>query len=181
MPYDRLYRASGAAALAGGLLRILVSFPLIQNPTTLEWIYSATDVLLLLGVMGIYLWRAPKLGFLGFTSFAVAVASLSFIGGPDADPFGFSTYQQGAAALAIAMVGMSLAWMRAGEQPLLAPALWFLSVIAAGLLGALPAPLPSYGFPAAGTLFGAAFAAAGWSLMQSASAQPGDASGAIAR
>jgi hypothetical protein len=164
----QLYRAAGAAAFAGGVLRIVSSFPITSDQYTLEWLYTGIDVLLLFGVIGIYLARAERLGFLGLASFGVAVAALSFIGGPDADPFGFSTYQEGATTLAIAMVGLSLAWLRAGEKPLFAPACWFASVIAAGVLAMLPAPLPSYGFTVAGILFGAGFALAGLDLMRSA-------------
>jgi hypothetical protein len=123
-------------------------------------------VFFVLGLIGIYLNRAQRLGFLGLAAFALATASLSFIGGPDANVFGFSTYEQGAAALAISMAGFSLAWLRAGERPW-APALcWLATLIAAGVLNLLPAPLPDYGVIAAGALFGAGFAAAGWDLVR---------------
>jgi hypothetical protein len=160
----QLFRLAGVAAICGGALRIVASFPISQGAVTLEWLYTAVDVLLLFGLIGVYLDRASRLGFLGLASFAVAVAALSFIGGPDADPFGFSTYQEGATALAIALTGLSLAWLRAGERPLAAPACWFSSVIAAGVLGMLPSPLPNYALPAAGILFGAGFVLAGLEL-----------------
>ncbi len=165
MNYSALYRLSGAAAVAGGMLRVASSFPVTQDPVALEWLYTAIDVLLLFGLMGIYLARAEKLGFLGLASFGVAVAALSFIGGPDADPFGFSTYEQGAYALAIAMLGLSLAWLRAGERPFAAPACWFGSAIAAGVLAMVPA-LSAYGFIVAGVLFGLGFVLAGLPLLR---------------
>lgn len=165
MKYAVLYRLSGLAALAGGLLRVGSSFPLAQDPITLEWLYTGIDVLLLLGLIGIYLSRAEKLGFLGLASFGVAAAALSFIGGPDADPFGFSTYEQGAAALAIAMVGLSVAWIRDGERPLAPPLCWFASVIAVGLLNFIPI-VSQYGMTVAGVLFGLGFALAGIPLLR---------------
>src|SRR6185312_3394169 len=128
-------------------------------------LYDTIDALLMFAVMGIYLSRKDHLGMLGFLSFAIAIAALSFIGGPDADPFGFSTYEQGAYTLAIAMVGLSLAWLMGRQRPLWAPACWFLSVIAAGVLEMLPAPLPSYGFTAAGLLFGLGVVLAGVDLI----------------
>ncbi|MEZ6023976.1 MAG: hypothetical protein R3C16_11305 [Hyphomonadaceae bacterium] len=164
MNQDVLYRLSGVAALLGGLARIGAAFPLLSDPVALEWLYSAIDALLLLGLMRIYLIRASRLGFLGLASFVVGVGALSFIGGPDADPFGFSTYEQGAATLAIAMVGLSIAWLRGREKPYAPPLLWFGSVIIAGILAMLPTPMGDYGFIAAGVLFGAGFAAAGWDL-----------------
>ncbi len=165
-----LFRAAGGAAIAAGVLRVLAALPLIEGELTQEWLYTVIDILLLYAIMGIYVIRARRLGLLGFASFAVAVAALSFIGGPDADPFGFSTYEEGAATLVIAMVGLSLAWLRAGERPLLAPLLWFASAIAAGVLSMLPAPLPQYGFVAAGALFGLGFVSAGWDLFEARSA-----------
>lgn len=166
MTAAQLYRLSGLAALLGGLLRMGSALALPLDRIALEALWTGIDVLLTLGLIGIYLVRAPKLGLLGLTAFALAIASLSFIGGPDADVFGFSTYEQGAAALAISMVGLALAWVRASERPLAPPLAWFGSVIAVGVLSALPAPLPDYGFAAAGLLFGLGFAAAGWDLLR---------------
>jgi hypothetical protein len=164
MNTQALFRLSGGAAILGGLLRVLSAAPLPFERIAQEALWTVIDIFLSLGLIGIYLVRADKLGFLGLASFALAMAALSFIGGPDADVFGFSTYEQGAAALAIALLGLSIAWLRASERPLAAPLLWFSSVIAAGLLGMVPALAP-YAFAAAGGLVGAAFVAAGWDLL----------------
>jgi hypothetical protein len=169
MKTDALYRLAGLASLLAGGARILTAFPWTNDAVAREALYDAIDALLLFAVMGVYFSRKDQLGALGFASFAVAIAALSFIGGPDADPFGFSTYQQGAYALAIAMVGISLAYWRGKQRPLWAPACWFLSVIAAGVLRMLPAPLPDYGFTAAGILFGLGFVFAGLDLISTKS------------
>ena len=160
----QLFRLSAAAAMVGGLLRIFVAFPLLSDPVTLEWLYTGIDVLFLLGLIGIYLDRFERLGFLGLASFGVAVAALSFIGGPDADPFGFSTYEQGAMTLAIAMVGLSIAWVRVSEKPLGPAFCWFGSIVVVGAAQVLSLP-QAYGFTAAGVLFGAGFVWAGLELM----------------
>jgi hypothetical protein len=165
MNKDALFRLGGAAAIAGGALRIAAAFPIGADPVTLEWLYTGIDALLLFGLVAIYLDRAERLGFLGLASFGVAVASLSFIGGPDADPFGFSTYEQGAAALAIAMVGLSIAWARSRERPLWPALCWFGSVIVVGLLNWIPA-MKDYSLPLAGSLFGLGFVLAGWPLLR---------------
>jgi hypothetical protein len=175
-----LFRLAAIAAIAGGALRILAAFPLTQDPLTLEWLYTAIDVLLLFGLVGIYLARASRLGFLGLASFGVAVAALSFIGGPDADPFGFSTYQEGATTLAIAMAGLSIAWIGARERPFSPPILWFGSVLAAGVLGRFGDPLPAYGLIGAGVLFGAGFLSAGIDLLRGGSARSGPAASTAA-
>jgi hypothetical protein len=161
---DALFRLSGASAILGGVLRIGAIVPLTWGAATLEWLYTAIDVLLLFGIMGIYLSRAERLGFLGMASFGVAVAALSFIGGPDANPFGFGTYEQGAAAFAIAMAGLSIAWVRAREQPIGPAACWFGSIIAAGVFNLIP-PLSAHGLTVAGALFGLGFVLAGLPLL----------------
>ena len=165
MKAEYLYRLAGLASLLAGSARIVAALPWSSDATLREALYDTIDALLLFAVMGLYFSRKDHLGILGLTSFAVAIGALSFIGGPDADPFGFSTYEQGGYTLAIAMVGMSMAWWLGKQRPLWAPACWFLSVIAAGVLGKLPAPLPSYAFTAAGMLFGLGFVFAGLDLI----------------
>lgn len=166
MKYSLLYKLAGVAAIVGGLARIFASFSLVTDPVSTEWLYDAIDMLFLFGIVGVYLDRAEALGFMGLAGFGVAVAALSFIGGPDANPFGFNTYEQGAAALAIGVAGLSIAWLRVGERPIIAPLCWIGSLAAAGLLGMLPAPLPNYGFIVAGVLFAAGFICAGLSLVR---------------
>jgi hypothetical protein len=165
MNSNRLFRLAGAAGIAAGALRMIAALPLTVDATTGEWLYTAIDVLLVFALMGVYFVRAERLGFLGLASFAVAVAALSFIGGPDADPFGFSTYEQGAATLAIAMVGLSIAWVSANERPLAPPLCWFGSVLCIGVLNLIP-PLDRYGFALAGLLFGLGFVLAGLDLVR---------------
>ena len=115
MNAGQLFRLSGAAAIAGGALRIFSAFALLTDPIQQQWLWVIVDIFVTLGLIGIYVSRAEKLGFLGLASFIVGMAALSFMGGPDADPFGFSTYEQGAMTLVIALIGLSLAWVRAGE------------------------------------------------------------------
>jgi hypothetical protein len=135
--------------------------------------HTGIDVLLSFGIIGIYLDRATRLRLLGFASFVIAMAALSFIGGPDADPFGFSTYEQGATTLAIALVGLSIAWISAGERPIFAPLCWF-AIVAAGALGLSPATAP-HGFLVAGVLFGLGFVLAGYDLARRGSVAADDA------
>lgn len=165
MQKDALFKLAGAAAILGGGLRIISAFPVLDgDPIAREWLYAGIDVLLVFGLIGIYLARAERLGLLGLASFIIAIAGFSFIGGPDADPFGFSTYAEGAAVIAIAMAGLSIAWLRAGERPLWPPLFWLASPAAAGVLSMTPAS--GYGLMAAGALFGAGFVAGGLTLLR---------------
>jgi hypothetical protein len=166
MNANALFRLSGFAAILGGGARIASALLQLDDPVAREWLYAGIDILLVFGLIGIYVARADRLGLLGLTSFIIAMAGFSFIGGPDADVLGFSTYEQGAAVIAIAMAGFSIAWLRAGERPWSAPLCWFASVLAVGVLGRLPAPAPDFSFMLAGTLFGAGFIGAGLPLLR---------------
>lgn len=166
MQKDALFKLSGLAAILGGMLDIFRVFPILTDPIAREWLYTAIDILLVFGLIGVYLLRAEKLALLGLASFTVTMAGLSFIGGPDADTFGFSTGEQGMAVIAIGMVGFSIAWLRASEKPIAPPLCWFGSVVAAGALGMLPAPFPDYALKAATILFGAGFMLAGVQLIR---------------
>jgi hypothetical protein len=163
MEAAQLFRLAGLAAVIGGGLRIAAVLPLGLSAQAAEALYDAVDILLLFGLVGIYLARAEALGFLGLASFAVGVAALSFIGGPDADPFGFSTYREGATVLAIAMAGLAIAWISRRQRPIWPPILWFASVIAAGVLTSVA---PSLSLAVAGAFFGAGFVAAGLDLLR---------------
>jgi hypothetical protein len=160
-----LLRLSGFAAILGGLLRIVAAAPLALSAQNAEALYDIIDILLLFGLMGAYLARAVHFGFGGLTAFIVGAAALSFIGGPDADVFGFSTYQEGATVLTLALAALSIVWLARKHKPFAPPILWLGSVIAAGGLGAIPAAAP-YAMTAGGVLFALGFVAAGLDLMR---------------
>lgn len=162
---ELLLRLSGLAAILGGALRVLAAANLWRDAQAAEAFYDAIDILLLMGLIGIYLVRAELLGFGGLAAFAVALAALSFIGGPDADVFGFSTYQEGATVLALAMAALSIVWLGRRRKPLAPPVLWLTSVVIAGVLQSV-AGLGAHGLTAAGVLFGLGFVAAGLDLMR---------------
>jgi hypothetical protein len=159
----QLFRLAGLAAILGGTLRIASALPLGLGAQAAEALYDAIDIFLLFGLIGIYLARAESLGFLGLASFGVGMAALSFIGGPDADPFGFSTYQEGATVLAIAMVGLAIAWISRGQRPIWPPLFWFASLVVGGVLRSAS---PDYGLAVGGALFGTGFVAAGLDLLR---------------
>ncbi|MDX2274830.1 MAG: hypothetical protein NW206_05200 [Hyphomonadaceae bacterium] len=163
---ELLLRLSGLAAVLGGLLRVISAANPPLGAQQTEALYDVIDVLLLMGLIGIYLVRAEFLGFGGLTAFAVALAALSFIGGPDADVFGFSTYQEGATVLALALAALSIVWLGRKQKPVAPPLFWLGSVVIAGVLQAVG--LGDYGFIAAGVLFGLGCVAAGLDLMRPA-------------
>jgi len=173
MEIRNLVRLAGAAAALGGAARVLSAFvPYVPSHPGLEALYAAIDVLLSFGLVGAYLTRAREIGVAGLCAFVLAASGLSFIGGPDADVFGFSTYQVGGAVVALAMAAFgAIVLVRRAAAPW-APACWIAS-LAAGLVASLgPAGDSRYAhwaFVAAGVLFGAGFVAIGREMLR----QPG--------
>jgi hypothetical protein len=166
---ETLVRLSGAAAIAGGATRIVTSFIPWRQQVALEAVYDAIDVLLLFGVIGAYLSRAQKLGGFGLFAFALAVAALSFIGGPDADAFGFSTYYVGASVLVVAMALLGVTALVRRAMPIWAPACWLASLAGGAVFTVVP--WTRWAFIAAGVLFGAGFVAIGLDMIQGARRQ----------
>lgn len=163
MSSRRLMRMAGAAAILGGGARIVASFiPWSPDQPALEALYAAIDMLLLLGLVGLYARKAAVMGAPGLVAFVVAVCAFSLIGGPDADPFGFSTYQVGAAVLALAMALLGAVALVRRALPVWAPLGW----IAGLFVGLLAGAAGSWAFAAAGVLFGAGFVAAGIELIR---------------
>lgn len=156
-------RAAGVAALLGGGARIVAAvIPAAPGSVELEALYTAIDGFLLLGLFGFYARRAEALGLAGLVAFTLAVCAFSLIGGPDADPFGFSTYQVGASILALAMALLGVAALVRRSAPPWAPLGW-IAALGAGLATGTGAP---WAFTAAGILFGAGFVAAGVELVR---------------
>lgn len=160
-----LHRMAGVAALLGGGARVAASFiPWSPGDASLEALYAAIDMLLLLGLFGVYARKAAVLGPVGLIGFVAATCALSLIGGPDADPFGVSTYRVGASILSVAMALFGVVALVRRAMPPWAPICWLAS-LGAGL--ASTGADASGSFMAAGVLFGAGFVAAGLELATS--------------
>jgi hypothetical protein len=70
----RLLRASALTAIAGGALRVSNSFTTNAVPAaTLAQFYLVTDILLLLGIAGVWWWRRGSLGPAGHAGVVIFV------------------------------------------------------------------------------------------------------------
>lgn len=126
--------------------------------TTLQQFYFAIDILLLLGVFGLYAESASKLGWVGAAAFATFVFGILIVRSPQVSFFGVHGYQAGAA---IALLGITAlgTTMRACGTARLAPLLW-LGALAAGIW-AVTGLFAGAATALAGLLFGAGFVSAG--------------------
>jgi hypothetical protein len=168
-----LLRLCGAAAIAGGGLRVADAYLAVAAAARAQQIaYFVTDLLLLLGLCGVYWPRRKNLGLVGFLGFAASIVGLLIVRSSGLTGLGSNSYLIGAAATLIGVVAMGAVMLVRKAFPKLGPALWIASLIV-GLIGLLSAK-PSGAVALAGVIFGVGFIVAGINLLQPNSATPRD-------
>ena len=164
-----LLRLCAAAAVLGGGLRVVDAYLAVTSAVRVQQIaYFVTDVMLLLGLCGIYFPRRKALGFVGFLGFAAAVAGLLIVRSSSFNGLGPQSYLIGATVTLVGVVVLGMGMLVRVAFPKLAPALWIASAVV-GLIGLLSAKL-SWAVTLAGVIFGIGFVAAGISLFKEPSA-----------
>lgn len=161
-PFARVF---GLLAIAGGLARIATTFLVgwSAGSAQAEALALAIDFALLFGLTGFYFANAARLGLIGLAGYLLAASGIAFIFGPDGAAFGIDVYQTGVMAIGIGLIILSIPMLISGvARP--AAALWIASA-ASSILGDVIGR-GAEGFALAGVLFGAGFAAAGWSLLR---------------
>ena len=159
---ERMVRWGAICGMAGGALRVVTTFiPWQAGNAGLEIVYAATDLAMLFALIAVGLATARALGRIGFACWAVALAGLASIVGPDPVAFGIDFYQLGAAIFVLALGAMA-AMLLARRTMRAASGLWAASAVLALLAAASP-----LAFAAAGLLLGLGFIAAGWAMWQS--------------
>lgn len=158
-----LRRAAGAAALAGGILRIVNVVLDGRLPAgTMHVIYFVEDLLLLFGLLGIWLGQREQLGVLGLVGALLGILGLFTIRSQVL--FGAWGYQLGAGELLVGLVLVGARMLRHGRR--LAPILWVLSLLLG--LGSLVPSLAAPFARVAAVCFGAGYVVAGWQLVTAA-------------
>ena len=164
MSHDKvLLRLAGLACLAGAGLRAAGAFPSLHIPGQgTEAIYFAVDLLLSLGLVGLFAGIARFRSWLGVVGFAGALAGFELIrtgerlGGGDA-------YQRSSAILGLALAICALALVGGRGLARYAGVAWLAS-LAVGLAGT--ALHLAMGFTIASLLFCLGFALGGLVLLQ---------------
>lgn len=157
-----------AGLFAGGLLRIAGAFwPQTAAPSTLATLYGATDLCLLLGVVGlVFLQMAagPRIhAGLSVFGFILALIAAAMLLGPDISQDGIDFYPGSAAGLMFGLVIVGFAGWRTRTPPRWTAILWTLALAAGGcsLLATDPV-LNQRLVVVAGAAFGLAAAGAGY-------------------
>ena len=160
-----LIRLGGAAAIVGGALRAMTAFiPYVPDSVWQEAVFAVVDIGLLFGLIALYCANAEALGRAGLFIWAIALAALASIVGPDARAFDIDWYFLGAAVFLLAL-GALAALMIVHRVSRLAAATW-LGALAAGLI--VPTQFHDIAFLASGALLGLGFVFAGIELLNTA-------------
>ena len=155
MRAEVIYRTLGVAAVIGGGLRIVDSFTgSVFDMATLDRMYFATDVFLMLGLVGWYFSRAQRLGSPGLTGFVLGVLGLMII--RSAYLFEPRGYMIGSVLVLVGLVVMNVLTILRRDGPIAAPVLWNISLVF-GFLALASGPLA----PVAGVIFGVGYILAG--------------------
>lgn len=158
------WRLCAIGCIAGGALRILDAFPVVTGSARMQGIvYPLTDLLLLLGLCGLYLPLRKTLGLAGALGFGAAVVGLLIVRSAAFNGLGANSYLIGATVTLIGVVTLSVILLVRGVFPKLAPGLWIGSFVV-GLLGLLFSR-PNLGMTLAGIVFGLGFVVAGVNLL----------------
>jgi hypothetical protein len=159
------YRLAGLCAVLGGLLRLFS--PLAAgwlDMQALQVVWLVNDVLLLLGLVGIYGYSRKLLGLTGMVGFAVAVIGVLIVRSAGAEVFGEHTYGYGAVVWTIGMAVLAFPMLLRGVGHMIAAGLWTLALII-GIFSVLR-PGESWGVPLAAVSFSLGYIAAGLPLFR---------------
>jgi len=173
-----LTRVLGFGAIAGGALRIVDSFTSESfSPQTLALLYLVTDILLLLGIFGIYWSRRATLGVAGKAGVAIFALGIVWIRITAYAVPGANGYQLGAAVALIGLAILSGEELLRRRGLLAAPVLW-LAALVFGIVGALGLIVPVMAV-AAGVAFGAGFVMAGRQVLATPAPAPWSTGGRV--
>ena len=106
MTQDELLRLSAVAATLGGCMRVVDAFLDKADARIQSFAYFATDVMLIFGLCGIYLFCSSRLGLPGLLGFIAAITGLLMV-----RTFGPGAYLVGASIALLGVVGLGeLCW-----------------------------------------------------------------------
>ncbi len=153
---------------AGGLLRIAGAFwPQTAAPSTLATLYGATDLCLLLGVVGllfVQMAAGPRVHAVASAGgFVLALIAAAMLLGPDVSQDGIDFYPGSAAGLMFGFVIVGFAGWRAGTPPRWTVLMWTFALVAGACsLFAADPVVNERLVVVAGATFGLAAAGAGY-------------------
>ena len=156
------YRLAGLCAVFGGLLRLASPFLGFGQAQQIVWL--VTDILLLLGLTGIYGYSRKLLGLTGLIGFAVAVIGVLIVRSAGTEVFGPRTYAYGAVIWTVGMAVLAFPMLLRGVGHMVAAALWTVTLII-GIFSVMR-PGQGWGVMLVGMTFSLGYIAAGLPLFR---------------
>jgi len=159
---------TAVAAILGGVLRVTDSYLAETRAVAVQQIaYFVTDLMLSLGLCGIYFARRKVLGLAGLLGFVTSIVGLLIVRSSGLNVLGPNSYVVGATVTLVGVVALGFDLLLRAAFPKLGPTLWITS-FAVGLIGLLTG-MTGWIVVLAGVIFGVGFVAAGVSLLQEGS------------
>jgi hypothetical protein len=170
MTTRHLARLGGAAAIVAALFRAVGSVvPAAPETAALAGLYLATDVFILLGLMGWYITQHERVRVQGLVGFVLSVVGVALIRSNGGFP-GVDTYTLGAPLLVFGLIVLATSAWRAGLMAAWVPA----ALLVAAVLGPAGYLVPGMGalFAASGFAFSVGFGGAGVYVWRTGLARP---------
>ena len=158
----RLIRWGGLAAILAGILRGIASFTPTAASVGLQLFYFAIDVLLLLGVIGMYAFQKQEIGRWGFGGFVLALIGAGLLIGHDVVSAVAFLYPVAAFLFAVGISVLAIRSWAANTLPRWASALLITSTVI-GILGFVVKGVDVL-FVISGVIFGIGFIGAGLTI-----------------
>ena len=155
----RLIRWGGLAAVLAGILRVIASFTPTTTSVGLQIFYFVIDVLLLLGVIGVYAFQKQETGRWGFVGFVMALIGAGLLIGHDVVSAVAFLYPVAAFLFAVGISVLAIRSWAVNTLPRWTSALLITSTIV-GILGFVVKGFDIL-FVISGVIFGIGFIGAG--------------------
>ncbi len=155
----RLIRWGGLAAVLAGILRVIASFTPTTTSVGLQIFYFVIDVLLLLGVIGVYAFQKQETGRWGFVGFVMALIGAGLLIGHDVVSAVAFLYPVAAFLFAVGISVLAIRSWAANTLPRWTSALLITSTVI-GILGFVVGGFDIL-FIISGVIFGIGFIGAG--------------------
>ena len=159
MSRTNLIRWCGLAAVLAGILRLIASFTPTAASVGIQIWYFAIDVLLLLGIVGVYEFQKQETGRWGFFGFLLALIGAGLLIGHDVDNAIVLIYPVAAFLFAVGISVLAIRSWAANTLPRWASALLITSTVI-GILGFVVGGFDIL-FVISGVIFGIGFIGAG--------------------
>src|SRR6266581_6079250 len=159
MFHIHLIRWGGLAAVLAGILRVIASFTPTAASVGLQIFYFVIDVLLLLGVIGVYAFQKQETGRWGFVGFVMALIGAGLLIGHDVVSAVAFLYPVAAFLFAVGISVLAIRSWAANTLPRWASALLITSTVI-GILGFVVEGFDIL-FLISGVIFGIGFIGAG--------------------